>query len=110
MDVTHKLVQNNEQNMPCELTDPSTHKRLTTNSYEVYYILLCICANVQSETDLSTSNIIEPLEQLHHSALATPTWSNQGKRLVNFHSQAKVTQYLYKQEYDESTKVYNARH
>ena len=47
-------------------------------------------------TDLSTGNVIEPLQQLDHSALATPTGTNEGKRLTNLNLQAKVIQYLYK--------------
>jgi hypothetical protein len=46
-------------------------------------------------TDLSTGNVIKPLQQLDHGALATPTGTNKGKCLTNLNLQAKVIQHLH---------------
>ena len=43
---------------------------------------------------LSTVQVIEPLQQLDHSALATPTWANQSNRLSNLNTQGESIQYL----------------
>ena len=45
-------------------------------------------------THLSTLGIVEPLQQLHHGALATPTSSHQSHRLTNFNLQGKLVQDL----------------
>ena len=41
-------------------------------------------------TYLSFIHIIEPLQQLDHSTLATPTGTHQGHCLANFHFQTHV--------------------
>ena len=46
---------------------------------------------------LSSNHIVEPLEQLNHSALATSTGTHQCNYLPNFHCQSEIIQNLYVQ-------------
>ena len=43
---------------------------------------------------LSTVQVIEPLQQLNHGTLATPTWTHQSHGLSNLDTQGEVVQYL----------------
>ena len=52
-------------------------------------MVICVDARCQHldtgtavKTDLPTQGIVKTLNQLNHSALATPTWTNESNRLA----------------------------
>jgi hypothetical protein len=47
-----------------------------------------------SNQHLSTIGVVEPLDELDHSALSTPTWTHQSGRLAHLYVQVETIHYL----------------